>query len=64
MDFFSDVMDFFFFFSEGEEETEVSWISFLEIKCLIVEFFVNFNRNRVCDTQFATVNSSPLASRC
>ena len=52
----------FFFFSkeeEEEEETEVSWVSFVE-----VEFHVNFNRNRVCDTWFATVMLSPLDLRC
>ena len=35
---------------EEEEETEVSWVSFVELECLKLEFHVNFNRNRVCDT--------------
>ena len=44
------VVDFFFrgekgcrgFFSkEEEEETEVSWVSFVELECLKLEFHVN-----------------------
>ena len=53
-----------FFQRENRKETEVSWFSFAEIKCLILEFHVNFNRNRVCDTRFARVNSSSSAERC
>ena len=36
------------FFSEGEAEeegTEVCWVSFVEIECLVLKFHMNFNRN-------------------
>ena len=58
---------FFFFYSRGRRgrrRLRFSQGSFVEIECLILEFHVNFNRNRVCDTRFATMNSSPSASRC
>ena len=57
---------FFFFLRgrRGRRRLRFSWGSFVEIECLILEFHVNFNRNRVCDTRFATMNSSPSASRC
>ena len=58
------VVDFFSKEEEEEEETEVSWVSFVELEYLKLEFHVNFNRNRVCDTWFATVTLSPLALRC
>ena len=56
---------FFFFLRgrRGRRRLRFSWGSFVEIECLILEFHVNFN-NRVCDTRFATMNSSPSASRC
>ena len=54
--FFSNVMDFFFQREKRKKETEVSWVSIVKIEHLILEFHVNFNRNRVCDTQFARVN--------
>ena len=44
---------FFFFLSRGRRgrrRLRFSWGSFVEIECLILEFHVNFNRNRVCDT--------------
>ena len=47
-----------------KKETEVSWVSIVKIERLILEFHVNFNRNRVCDTRFARVNSSSSAERC
>ena len=62
--FFSDVMDFFSQREKRKKETEVSWVSIVKIEHLILEFHVNFNRNQVCDTRFARVNSSSSAERC
>ena len=35
-------MDFFSKGEEEEEETKVSWVSFVEIECLILEFHSEF----------------------
>ena len=61
--FFLDVVDFFSQREKRKKETEVSWVSIVKIERLILEFHVNFNRNRVCDTRFARVNSSSSAER-
>ena len=66
------VVDFFFFqmswtlfqMEKRKKETEVSWVSIVKIEHLILEFHVNFNRNRVCNTRFARVNLSSSAKRC
>ena len=48
----------------GRRRLRFLGVSFLESECLILEFHVNVNINRDCDTWFATVNSNPSASGC